>query len=101
MNPMMAVPFVAMPLISCVIQYFALYTGICPLYGATQVPGPIRWDCPPIISGFLIGGWKSALLQIVIFVISFFIYLPFIRKIDKIDLEQEQKSSNEDDDEDW
>ena len=97
MNPMMAVPFVAMPLISCVIQYFALYTGICPLYGATQVP----WTCPPIISGFLIGGWKSALLQIVIFVISFFIYLPFIRKIDKIDLEQEQKSSNEDDDEDW
>ena len=96
-DPMVAVPFGAMPLISCVIQYFALYTGICPLYGATQVP----WTCPPIISGFLIGGWKSALLQIVIFVISFFIYLPFIRKIDKIDLEQEQKSSNEDDDEDW
>lgn len=97
MNPMMAVAFIAMPLISCVIQYFALYTGICPLYAATQVP----WTCPPIISGFLVGGWKSALLQIVIFIISFFVYLPFIRKIDKIDLEQEQKATVEDDDEDW
>lgn len=98
MNPMMAVPFVAMPLISCVIQYFALYFGTRPLYAATQVP----WTCPPIISGFLVGGWRSALLQIIIFIISFFIYLPFIRKIDKIDLEQEQKAeSGDDDDDDW
>lgn len=97
MNPMIAVPFVAMPLISCVIQYFALYTGICPLYGATQVP----WTCPPIISGFLVGGWRSALLQLVIFIISFFVYLPFIRRIDKMNLVQEQQETAEDDDEDW
>lgn len=97
MNPMIAVPFVGMPIISCVIQYFALYTGICPLYGATQVP----WTCPPIISGFLVGGWRSALLQLVIFIISFFVYLPFIRRIDRDNLAAEAKASEEDDDEDW
>ena len=97
MNPMIAIPFVAMPIISCVIQYFALYLGICPLYGATQVP----WTCPPIISGFLVGGWRSALLQVVIFVISFFVYLPFIKKIDKMNLVQEQNQAAEDEDEDW
>lgn len=97
MNPMIAVPFVGMPIISCVIQYFALYTGICPLYGATQVP----WTCPPIISGFLVGGWRSALLQIVIFIISFFVYLPFIRRIDRDNLVAEAKAAEEDDDEDW
>lgn len=98
MNPMIAVPFVAMPIISCVIQYFALYIGICPLYGATQVP----WTCPPIISGFLVGGWRSALLQLVIFVISFFVYLPFIRRIDRMYLKQEQQAEEEtEDDEDW
>lgn len=97
MNPLLAVPFVAMPLISCVIQYFALYFGICPLYGATEVP----WTCPPIISGLLIGGWRTALLQIVIFIISFFVYLPFIRKIDKMNLKAEAEAINEDDDEDW
>lgn len=98
MNPMLAVPFIAMPVISCVIQYFALYMGICPLYGATQVP----WTCPPVISGFLIGGWRSALLQIVIFITSFFVYLPFIRKVDKMNLKAETEQVSEaDDDEDW
>lgn len=99
MNPMLAVPFIAMPVIACVIQYFALYTGICPLYGATQVP----WTCPPIISGFLVGGWRSALLQLVIFIISFFVYLPFIRRVDKMNLktEKEAEENPNDDDDDW
>ena len=43
MNPVLAFPFIAMPVISCILQYAALYTGLCPLYGATQVP----WTCPP------------------------------------------------------
>ena len=66
MNPVLAFPFIAMPVISCILQYVALYTGLCPLYGATQVP----WTCPPIISGFLIGGWRTALLQLVIFIMT-------------------------------
>ena len=84
-------------LIHILIQYFALYTGICPLYGATQIP----WTCPPIISGFLLGGWKSALLQLVILCVSFFVYLPFIKKIDKMNLVQEKNQPVEDEDEDW
>lgn len=47
------------------------------------------------------GGWRSALLQVVIFIISFFVYLPFIKKIDKMNLVQEQTAKEEDDDEDW
>lgn len=97
MNPMLAVPFIGMPLISCVIQYAALYFGICPLYGATEVP----WTCPPIISGFLVGGWRTALLQVVIFIISFFVYLPFIRKVDKMNVKTEEAAQEEDEDEDW
>ena len=27
MNPMLAIPFIGMPVIACLIQYFALYTG--------------------------------------------------------------------------
>ena len=100
MNPMLAVPFVAVPVLSCVIQYFALATGLCPLYGAIQVP----WTCPPIISGFLIGGWRTALLQLVVFVMSFFVYLPFIRRVDKANLEAEIASAAAEtgaDSEDW
>ncbi len=97
MNPMLAVPFIAVPVIACIIEYFALATGLCPLYGATQVP----WTCPPIISGFLIGGWRSALLQLVIFVMSFLVYLPFIRKVDMANLKAEEETAAEDEDEDW
>ena len=78
-------------------EFIALYTGICPLYGATQIP----WTCPPIISGFLLAGWKSALLQVVILCVSFFVYLPFIKKIDKMNLVQEKNQPVEDEDEDW
>lgn len=99
MNPILAVPFIGMPVIACVLQYAALYTGLCPLYGATQVP----WTCPPIISGFLVGGWRSALLQLVIFVISFFVYFPFVRKIDKMNVKAEADAAAKanDEDDDW
>lgn len=86
LNPMMAVPFIAMPVIAGVLQYFAIYFGFAPMYGGVLVP----WTTPPIISGFLVGGWKSALLQIVILVLSFLVYLPFIRKVDKMSYETEQ-----------
>ena len=98
MNPMLAVPFIAMPVIACVLQYAALATGLCPLYTAIQVP----WTCPPIISGFLVGGWRSALLQVVIFIISFFVYFPFIRRVDNMNLKMEEESAKgNDEDDDW
>lgn len=78
LNPVLVVPFMLMPVISGVIQYFAIYFGLCPMYGGILVP----WTCPAIISGFLVGGWRTALLQAFILVLSFFVYLPFIRALD-------------------
>lgn len=88
LNPLLAVPFMLMPVISGTIEYFAMYFGLCPLYSGVVVP----WTCPPIISGFLIGGWRTALLQLLILVLSFFVYLPFIRAIDKQYIEQENSA---------
>lgn len=76
MNPIMAVPFIITPIVSSVVTYFALYTGLVPLFTAVQVP----WTTPPIISGLLVGGWQAALLQVVVLTMSFFIYLPFAKK---------------------
>ena len=53
----------------------------------------VPWTCPPIISGFLVGGWRSALLQLVIFIISFFVYMPFVRRLDKDALVAEQNAA--------
>ncbi len=85
LNPIMAIPFILMPVLAGVIEYLALYTGLCPLYSGILVP----WTTPPIISGFLIGGWRTALLQAVVIALSFFVYLPFIRIVDKMYYNQE------------
>lgn len=97
MNPMLAFPFIAMPVIACVLQYAAFYTGLCPFYGAIQVP----WTCPPFISGFLIGGWRTALLQLIILSLSFLVYLPFVRRVDKLNLIEEAKTEKEAQDDEW
>jgi len=85
MNPIMVLPFILTPMVSGVITYFALYTGIVPLVTAVQVP----WTTPPIISGFLVGGIRTAILQFVVLAIGFFIYYPFIRKVDSLNYKQE------------
>lgn len=85
MNPIMVIPFIITPVISSMITYFALYTGLVPLFTAVQVP----WTTPPIISGLLVGGWQGALLQVVVLSLSFFIYLPFAKKMDAINYAEE------------
>jgi len=88
LNPMLAVPFICMPILAGVIQYFAIYTGLCPMYGGVVVP----WTTPVIISGFLVGGWRTALLQAVILALSVVVYLPFIRAVDKRNVKQEAEA---------
>lgn len=86
MNPFMAIPFICMPMISGTILYTASYLGIVPLFTGIMVP----WTCPPIISGFLAGGWRMALLQGFVLLVSFFVYLPFIRKVDQMNVKSER-----------
>lgn len=91
MNPILVLPFILTPMISGAITYFALYSGLVPLFTAVVVP----WTTPPIISGFLIGGFRTALLQAIVLVVGFFIYLPFVRKVDSLNYLQEQGESME------
>ena len=74
MNPFMAIPFIATPMLTGLITYFALATGLVPLFTGVMVP----WTTPPIISGFILGGWRIALLQVVIMAMSFYHLLPIL-----------------------
>lgn len=86
LNPLLAVPFFIMPPLSAGSTYLLIKAGILPYLNGVQVP----WTTPPVISGFLIGGWKVAIWQAIILIISFFLYLPFARKYDNMLYEQEQ-----------
>lgn len=94
-NPIMAIPFFLTPLVAALVSYFAIYIGLVPFFSGVVVP----WTVPPIISGFLLGGWRMALLQAVILLISFFMYFPFIRKVDLMNLEVEQGAEKENENE--
>lgn len=86
LNPMLAVPFFLTPMLASAIEYFAIYTGLCPMYGGVVVP----WTTPIVISGFLVGGWRTALLQVVILLLSIVMYYPFAKALDKTYVKQEQ-----------
>lgn len=88
MNPFLAIPFILMPMISAALLYFSQVLGLVPLFGSILLP----WTTPPIISGFIIGGWRAAALQAIVLIISFFVYLPFARKIDAMNLELEKEN---------
>lgn len=91
LNPMLAVPFFLTPMLASIIEYFAIYSGLCPLYGGVVVP----WTTPIIISGFLVGGVRTALLQVVILLLSIAMYYPFAKALDKTYLAQEKEEEKE------
>lgn len=90
-NPIMLIPFILVPTICVTIGYFAISTGLVPCFGGATVP----WTMPTILSGLLIGGWKMALLQAFLVVLSVFIYMPFFKMQDKMILEQENEFQEE------
>lgn len=86
MNPIMGVPFIAVPVVNAVLLYLTISMGIIPPMGGTLPP----WTTPPIISGFILGGWKYAVMQAVCLLVGFCIYFPFVKKVDTMNYKQEQ-----------
>lgn len=88
-NPIMLIPFILVPLIGLIITYGAITIGFLTPFNNVQVP----WTTPPIISGFILGGFKGALIQVIILVLSVVIYFPFMKKQDQQNLlaEAEEK----------
>lgn len=85
MNPWILLPMSLSPVISMLIAYVATLVGFMPVV-SVNVP----WTVPPIISGFMTAGWQGAVVQIVQFVAVIFLYLPFIKKLDRDELKLEK-----------
>ena len=86
LNPILAAPFILAPMASMGLTYWAIRLSIIPPFNGIYVP----WTTPPIMSGFLVGGWRTMLWQALMLVMTFFIYFPFARKQDNILYKQEQ-----------
>lgn len=84
-NPIMAIPFIMAPILSAIMVYGSIATGIVDPFRAISVP----WTTPIVFSGFLIGGVKAAILQIAVFAMTVAVYFPFFKYQDKLAYEQE------------
>ena len=96
LNPLMLIPFMLVPTINIVISYFCMSLGLVPLCSGVAIP----WTMPVILSGFLATGWQGAVLQLVLLILGVFLYMPFIKMMDKQYLADESKKNDETEDDD-
>lgn len=86
LNPVIAIPFVIVPLISVITTYYAMKFGWVGKPLGVAVP----WTTPPLISGYLATGKISgAVIQLVNLAIGGAIYYPFFKIADRQALQQE------------
>ena len=74
-NPVYAIPFCLVPLLSTVIAYFATSLHfVSPTYIS------IPWVTPPLISGYLAtaGDIRGSIVQFIIIVLGVLVYMPFV-----------------------
>ena len=90
------IPFVLVPTVNIVISYFAMAMNLVPICSGINIP----WTTPIVISGFLATNWAGALLQVLLLILGIFIYMPFIKIMDKQYLEEENNMQNDEEEED-
>lgn len=91
LNPVMMIPFIITPVVLAIVAYFAMATGLVDFTNGTNLP----WTTPPIVSGFLLNGWRGALLQVVQIGLSMAIYFPFFKLEDNKAYQLELEGAHE------
>lgn len=91
MNPLLAVPFFVTPMLNSVLLYVAMSSGLLPLFTGVIAP----WTTPPILSGLIIGGWRHALFQAFLLVVSIAMYYGFARAADRLAYRDELAAQEE------
>lgn len=79
LNPLLFIPYVINPIVCTTLSYLSIAIGITPRLTGVEV----NWTMPQIISGFLAQGWQTAVLQVVLIVLTTLIWFPFFKIIDK------------------
>ena len=78
-NPIMLVPFLAVPLVCYSVAYVFMAAGIVPV-----IAHSVEWTTPIILGGYTTtGSFLGALLQVVNVIIGVLIYMPFVRLLDR------------------
>ncbi|WP_019616873.1 PTS sugar transporter subunit IIC [Psychromonas ossibalaenae] len=90
-NPIMFIPFVLAPALSVCMVYAAVNMGIVGPFSAIQVP----WTTPIVLSGFIVGGWTAAVLQVGVLIMTICVYFPFFKYQDKLNAAEEHQAKRQ------
>lgn len=83
-NPIMAIPFIVVPIVSLLISYLFV------LMGLVGMDFSIGWTVPPLISGYLTtNSFMGVFIQLIIIATGVVIYLPFIKFTEHMQRERE------------
>jgi len=91
MNPILIIPFILAPLVTVMVTYLAMYSGLVAKVTGVALP----WTTPPFISGFLAtNDWTGTAIQVVNFFITAAIYYPFFKIWDDKKLQEENGTAS-------
>lgn len=86
-NLTMLIPFLLTPLVCYSTAYAAMYTGLVP-----KVINEVEWTTPIILGGYqATGSILGSFLQIFNVVVGVLIYLPFVRRLDRLSEQNRQR----------
>ena len=88
MNPILALPFICIPLITTTISYFAVKFGLVNGFVLN-----VTWTLPAPIGAFLSTGndWRAVVLVVLNILIALALYYPFVKAYDNTLIKQEQE----------
>lgn len=90
LNPIVLIPLVVTPVITFLITYICLLTGIIPFFNGTEIP----LGTPVILSAIVANGWQFAVLQVILLMLQFVIWFPFAKILDREALKDEAAQAN-------
>lgn len=78
-NLFMFVPFVCTPIVTFIISYLSMATGIVPV-----ITAEVNWTIPVVLGGYMAtGSVRGSILQIVNMIVGVMIYRPFVLEYDR------------------
>lgn len=88
LNVMMLIPMILSPLCCFLTSYLMTSIGVLPYLNGIQ----LSTGTPIVLAGFLAGGWRAAIWQIILVALQAVLYFPFFRMVDKQALEEEKNA---------
>ncbi len=93
LNPVLLIPFLLSTVITASMGYLASITGFISYYNPIIGMG-LPWTTPKMFASLLSMGWQGFALRIICLVVMVFVYLPFIKALDRKELEKEKGMPN-------